>query len=296
MIDLLTPEILNAFAAISVVGLLASLLTLGSPLILGALGGLCSERSGVINIGLEGMMLSAACATAFVGQASGNPWLGLFAGLSAATATSLLHWLLTQVYSIDHIVSGMGINAVAVGATSLISKTFTELSGREMARFPIQPYWVIAWLAAAAVTWYLRSTSGGLRILAVGNDPEKSRQVGIRPKRIRLQGLLGTGLFTGLAGALIATNAGSFSDNMTAGRGYIALAALILGGWRAWPSLAAALLFGLFESLQLQLQGQSILGQTVPSEFWYSLPYLVTLAALAGMSGRNRAPSGLGQP
>lgn len=289
-------ELTNTLAAISVVGLLASLLTLSSPLILAALGGLCSERTGVINIGLEGMMLAAACASAFVGQASGNAALGLAGGLAAALIFSVLHWLLTQVYAIDHIVSGMGINAFAVGATSLISKTFTELGAKEMARFPIQPYWALAWIGAAGLAWYLRSTRGGLRMLAVGNDPEKSRQVGIRPKRIRFQGLLGTGVLTGLAGALIASNAGSFSDNMTAGRGYIALAALILGGWRPWPSLTAALLFGLFEALQLQLQGESFLGQTIPSEFWYALPYLVTLAALAGMSGRNRAPAGLGQP
>jgi len=133
-------------------------------------------------------------------------------------------------------------------------------------------------------------------LFAVGNDPDKSRQMGIQPRKVRIQALLGTGILTGLAGALIVTNAGSFSDGMTSGRGYIALAALILGGWRPWPTLIAAVLFGLFDSLQLQLQGQPMFGQAIPGEFWQALPYIVTLIALAGAAGRSRAPAGLGKP
>ena len=120
--------------------------------------------------------------------------------------------------------------------------------------------------------------------------------MGLRPAHIRYMALVWTGLFCGFAGALLASNAGSFVDNMTSGRGYIALAALILGGWRPIPALGACLMFGFFDALQLQLQGQPLFGQTLPPELYQSLPDLVTLLALAGFFGKNRAPSGLGKP
>lgn len=287
---------LGSVSGISLVTLLLSTLAYSTPLILCALGGLFSERSGVINIGLEGKMLGAACATAFIGAASENPLFGLAAGIAVAIALSFLHWLLTQIYQIDHIISGMGINAIALGATSLISKTFVELGGKDAAVFPKEIYYLAAWVTAAAIWYLLKATRPGLRLFAVGNDPDKSRQMGLKPLKIRFQSLAMTGVLTGLAGALIATNAGKFSDEMTSGRGYIALAALILGGWKPWPTLFAALAFGFFGSLQLQLQGRDIAGLQLPGEFWQALPYLITLIALAGMLGKNRAPAGLGQP
>lgn len=288
--------ILLGLASVQGLTLLTSALTLSSPLILAALGGLCSERSGVVNIGLEGKMLGAACAAGIVGQLSGNPVLAVLAGIGVGTALSLLHALLTQTFRMDHIISGMGINALAVGGTSLIAKTLSnQLSGR-MASFPIFIYWVAAWTAVVGIWWYLKSTRGGLRLNAVGNDPDKARQMGVNPVHVRLFALLWTGIFCGLGGTLIVTNAGSFSDEMTAGRGYIALAALILGGWRPLPTLLACLAFGFFEAINLQMQGQSFFGQTIPREFWQSLPYLVTLVALAGFLGKNKPPSGLGRP
>ncbi|HXH59986.1 MAG TPA: hypothetical protein VNI20_01365, partial [Fimbriimonadaceae bacterium] len=151
----------------------------------------------------------------------------------------------------------------------------------------------------AAVVWlafYLRHTRGGLRLFAVGNDPEKSRQMGLNPVRIRYVALIGTGVLAGLSGTLILSNAQSFTDGITAGRGFIALAALILGGWKPWPTLGACLLFGLFSALQLQLQGSVVFGFVIPSEAWAALPYLVTIVALAGFLGRSKAPSGLGIP
>lgn len=289
-------QILNLFAANDsnvIITLLLSTLAYSSPLILGALAGLFSERSGVINIGLEGKMLAAACATAFIGQASGSPAIGLAAGIITASLLALLHWVLTQVYQIDHIISGMGINALALGGTSLIAKTYLTIADKDMPTFPVWFYYGAAWVAATLVWFFLKSTKPGLHLFAVGNDPDKSRQMGLKPLKIRFHALLTTGLLTGLAGALIATNAGKFSEDMTSGRGYIALAALILGGWKPWPTLAAAVAFGFFGSLQLLLQGQNA---SIPGEFWQSLPYLITLVALAGMVGKNRAPAGLGQP
>ena len=276
--------------------LLVNTVTLSAPLVLAALGGLCCERSGVINIALEGKMLTAACVTAIVGVATGSAMFGLAAGTGAAMALSLLHAILTQAYGMDHIISGMAINALAIGGTNYLSKSLSDLSQRKAPTFPVQFYWVLALVATVWLGLYLARTSGGLRLLAVGNDPDKSRQMGLDPTRVRYLALLATGLLAGLSGALVLSNAQSFSDNMTSGRGYIALAALILGGWRPWPALAACVLFGLFSAVELQLQGTSVLGAHLPPEAWKALPYLVTIVALAGFLGRNRPPAGLGKP
>jgi simple sugar transport system permease protein len=171
-----------------------------------------------------------------------------------------------------------------------------EVSSEKVPVFPNPLYWTLALLSATAISVYLARTRGGLRLLAVGNDPDKSRQMGVDPVKVRYLALIGTGVLAGLGGVLILSNAQSFSDNMVAGRGFIALAALILGGWRPWPTLAACLLFGAFFALQLQLKGTPILGADVPTAAWTALPYAVTIIALAGFLGRSKAPSGLGKP
>jgi simple sugar transport system permease protein len=250
----------------------------------------------VINIALEGVMLTAACITAIVGVATGSAVIGLAAGIGAGIVISLLHALFTQAFSIDHIVSGMAINALAIGGTNFMTKALSEHSQE---RVPVYPNWAYYTLALAATFWigfYLKHTRGGLHLLAVGNDPDKSRQMGLDPIKVRYLALVGSGVLAGLAGVLIVSNAQSFSDQMTAGRGFIALAALILGGWRPWPALGACLLFGLFSALQLQMQGTRIMGADIPYDAWKALPYLVTIIALAGFLGRNRAPAGLGKP
>ncbi|MCH7904566.1 MAG: ABC transporter permease [Armatimonadetes bacterium] len=278
-----------------IVVLLVSTITLSAPLVLAALGGLFSERSGVINIALEGTMLTSACITALVGVQTGSAALGLGAGVGSAVLMSLLHALLTQAYNIDHIVSGMGINALALGGTSFLSKTLPELSEKTTA-FSVNVYWWIAILAVPLIAAYLRKTRGGNHLTAVGNDPNKSRQMGLDPVKIRYLALIATGVLAGLGGALLVSNAGSFTDHMTAGKGYIALAALILGGWKPWRTLGACVLFGAFAALQILLQGEAIFGANLPAEFWNALPYLVTVVALAGFLGRNKAPAGLGKP
>ncbi len=151
-------------------------------------------------------------------------------------------------------------------------------------------------LSALFVAWYLKFGRGGLRLLAVGNDPDKSRQMGLSPVKIRYAALGATGILAGLSGALIVSNPESFTTEMTAGRGYIALAALILGGWKPWRTLGACVLFGAFEAIQLYLQGTNILGADLPTEVWTALPYVVTIIALAGFLGQNKAPAGLGKP
>ncbi|MGV3615949.1 MAG: ABC transporter permease [Fimbriimonas sp.] len=271
-------------------------LALSTPLIFAALGGYTSERAGVINIGLEGMMLAAACAAAVLGYQFG-PVAGLAGAVVAGTAMSLLHWLATQVYRIDHVISAMAINCLAAGGTNFVFQKFAEKhTGGKAPALPIEFYYGIALLLPFLVALYVRHTRGGLRLLAVGSDPDKARLMGVAPVRVRLFGLLATGILTGLGGAMLVTYTGVFTDNMTAGRGYIALAALILGGWRPVPALAACIAFGFFSALRLQLEGTAPLGIELPSEAWASLPYIVTVIALAGFLGKPRTPAGLGKP
>lgn len=276
--------------------LLLSTATLSAPLVLAAMGGFTSERGGVINIALEGNMLMAAAATALVGLATHNPWLGLVSGVAAATVLSLLHWLVTQSFRVDHVVSGMAINAIALGGTNFLDRAFAnpEHSG-EIPKFPLEAYYVLAVFAPLALWFVARRTRSGLRLLAVGSDPAKARQMGVAPVRVRLYGLLATGMFCGLAGAMLVTNAGRFTDGMTSGRGFIALAALILGGWRPIPAALGCIGFGFATALQLHMQGTELAGARIPSEVWQVLPYVVTIIALAGALGKSRAPAGLGK-
>lgn len=277
--------------------LVASTVTLSVPLVLAAMGGLTSERSGVMNIGLEGAMLASACFVAYFGALSNNMFIGLFAGVCAGVSLMLLHALLTQAFKIDHIISGMAINALSLGGTSFINKALiTPNTSLKLHPFPVEMYWVVALISVGWLMFYLAKTKGGLHLLAVGNDPDKSRQMGLNPVKVRYLALFATGVLCALSGALIASNAGSFTDGMTAGRGFIALAALIIGGWKPLKTLLACVGFGLIEAVQLHLQGTNLGGANVPTEFWVALPYLVTLVALAGLLGRNRAPAGLGKP
>jgi simple sugar transport system permease protein len=267
-------------------------LGLATPLVFAVLGGYFSERSGVINIGLEGMMLSSACATALVGVHHG-PLAGLAAGILVATLLSLLHWVATQIYRIDHVISGMAVNAIAAGATNFANGKFA--TGSSTATFSEVPFQIGALGIAVAVALMAVKTRFGLRLTAVGADPGKARLAGIDPPLTRLWALLATGILTGLAGSYLVTETGVFTDNMTAGKGYIALAALILAGWRPLPSVAAALAFGLMSGISLKLQGQSIGPVNLPEQFWTAAPYIITVIALAGFGARQRTPAGLGK-
>lgn len=276
--------------------LLLSTVTLSAPLILAAMGGFTSERGGVINIALEGKMLMAAAATALVGLGTGSALFGLLAGVGAAIVMSWLHWLITQVYRIDHVVSGMAINAIALGGTNFLDKAFTDPGhSGEIPKFPLEAYYVLAVLVPIGLWIAARRTRVGLHLLAVGSDPDKARQMGVAPMKVRLFGLSLTGVLCGLAGAMLVTNAGRFTDGMTSGRGFIALAALILGGWRPVPAALACIGFGFATALQLQMQGTELAGARIPSELWQVLPYVVTVIALAGALGKSRAPAGLGK-
>lgn len=276
--------------------LAASTVTLSAPLILASLGGWFSERSGVINIALEGKMLTSACLTALVGLATNNPYLGLLAGIGGAILMAWLHWLLTHSYRMDHVVSGMAINALAFGATNFLDKRFADPTrNTHMPLLPVSAFYVAAFVLPALIWLYSKNTRGGLRLMAAGSDPAKAETMGVQPARVRFGSLAVCGVLCGLSGALIVTNARWFTDGMTAGRGFIALAALILGGWRPIPAALAGLAFGFFDAVQVQVQGTKLWGVQPPPEFWACLPYLITVVALAGLLGRSRAPAGLGK-
>ncbi len=268
---------------------------MAAPLVLAAMGGLLSERSGVMNIALEGKMLMAACTLALVGASTGNAVLALFSAIGVATLMSLGHYLLTQTYKIDHVVSGMALNALALGGAKFLSDKFGDPT-KSVAFLPIEVYIGSALLLPVILGLWLAKTRAGLRLLAVGNSPEKCRQIGLNPLVVRFGALIGTGLCCGLSGAMIVTNAGQFGEYVTAGKGFIALAALILGGWRPIPTLIAAIGFGLIQAVQLQLQGVKLGAAEIPSEVWNGLPYLATLVALIVLGSKSRAPAGMGQP
>lgn len=276
--------------------LLINVLALGLPLALAALGGLISERSGIMNIALEGKLLGAACATSLVAANTGSPVLGLASGLFTAIVLSLgLVWL-TQSLRLDHVVAGMAINLISIGGTNFAAKALVDQNKLSNApTLPLPLYYGLGGLAALLVIVGFAKTRPGLHLLAVGEDPDKSRQMGLDPLRVRVGALLLTGLLCGLGGALILTNAGGFTDGMTAGRGFIALAAVILAGWRPGPAVAVAIGFGAIEALRIQVQGAPVLGMEVPPQLWSSLPYLATLVALTGLVSKSRPPAGLGR-
>jgi simple sugar transport system permease protein len=270
-------------------------LILAAPLILAVLGGYAGERSGVINIGLEGMMLGA-CAAAAIGAVAWGPTAGVGLAVVAAIGLSLVHWAATQIYGIDHVVSGMAVNALGLGGSGYLAQALLppeKSSGI--------PHWPVEWFVGIALAltgltaWFARNTAAGLRLRAVGSDPEKARLAGLDPPRIRFGAQLFAGVACGLAGAMLVARAEAFTTNMTDGRGYIALAALILGGWRPIPAVLAALLFGLAGVTRLLLEGRPVFGVDLPSQAWGALPYLVTLLALGVFAARTRAPAGLGK-
>lgn len=242
-------------------------------------------------------MLMACAVTALVAIATGNALFGMAVGIASSVLLSAAHWLITQAYQVDHIVSGMAINAFAVGATNFLDKKFSDPNAASgVPQIPTWIYYIFALGLPLAVAWYSARTRGGLRLRAVGSDPDKARIMGLNPPVIRLKSLLWTGVFCGLSGALIVSNAKFFTDGMTAGRGFIALAALIIGGWRPIPAMIACIFFGFLQALQIQMQGSPVLGVEIHREVWMCLPYAATIIALAGFLGKMRPPAGLGKP
>ena len=277
--------------------LLALTLVKAAPLIFAALGGVLSERSGVVNIGLEGILIAGAFSSVAVSGATGNPLLGVLAGIVAGAAVAALLAFAATKLAVDQIVAGTGINiaALAAAAFGLVLLYGHPGASREVPALGETGQWVLVAVAVAAaltLQWFLGRTPLGLRIRACGEDPSVAESAGIDALRLRFWAVTAGGAIASLGGVFLAlAELDLYSDGMTAGRGFIALAAVIFGRWTPLGATGAALCFGFFAELQYSLQRAGI-----PSELMQALPYLAALIALAGFAGRARAPASDGVP
>ena len=279
------------------VAFLLSALRLATPLLLAAMGGLYSERAGVINIALEALLLAGAFTAATVTHFSGNPWLGLLAAVIAGVGVALVHGVACIRFRADQVVSGTALNIVFLGLPQLLAGAFFASTGAtpqlpQSQLLPLPPM-VIAFVLVP-VTWYvLDRTRFGLRLRAVGENPEAADTAGVDVGRVRYLGVMLSGALAAIGGAYLSIGQASlFTRNMSAGRGFIALAALIFGNWRPVPTMLACLLFGAADALSIQMQGVS----KVPVQFVQMIPYVLTLVVLAGFIGKSRPPRALGVP
>ncbi|NOZ33607.1 MAG: ABC transporter permease [Alphaproteobacteria bacterium] len=309
--------------------LLDSSVRLAVPLLLAGLAGLYSERAGVVDIGLEGKMLGAAFAAAAAAAVTGSAWIGLLAAIGVSTAMSMIHALASINMRGNQIISGVALNFLALGTTIVLGDAWFKRGGitptlsldqrfgpielpfvAEAANVPIigelyvqlisghNILVYVAFLAVPVTAWVLFKTRFGLRLRACGENPTALDTAGISVYFLRYKALVVTGVLCGLAGAYLSIGQGAnFTDNMTAGRGFIALAALIFAKWRPWGLLNTCLLFGFLASLQIRLQGLELpgIGQ-VPVQAIQALPYILTVVLLAGLVGRAIPPKAIGQP
>jgi len=278
--------------------ILSSTVRFATPFLLAALGGLFSERSGVINIALEGLMLAGAFTSATVTYYVGNPWIGLLAGIAAGLLVALVHAVACIHFDADQVVTGTAINILMLGVPTLISQALFETTGStppipRTNLIPRMPIFIAFGLVP--VIWYvLYRTRFGLRLRASGENPEAADTAGVSVVRIRYAGVLLSGVLAAIGGAYLSIGQSSlFTRNMTAGRGFIALAALIFGKWRPVQTMLACLLFGFAEAAAIQMQGVI---PNVRVEYIQIIPYILTMVVLAGFIGASRAPKALGQP
>ena len=316
-------------AATELVSIAAATLRLAVPLVLAALGGLFSERSGIIDIGLEGKMLGSAFAAAAMAAATGSAWAGLGAGIGIAVLLALLHAFAAVTQRGDQVVTGLALNILVAGLAPVFAAAWFHLDGTTPALATSARFGALALPGAAAIApaplleaIYSRVLSGhngivylavlavpitalvlgrtrfGLRLRAVGESPDAVATAGISVARLRYRALIITGVLCGLAGAYLSIAAGAgFTRNMTAGRGYLALAALIFGRWRPVPTALACLLFAFADAAQARLQGVALpLLGVVPVELVSAIPYVLTVLLLTGFVGISRAPRALGLP
>jgi ABC-type uncharacterized transport system permease subunit len=279
--------------------LFTSAIRLSTPLIFAAMGGLLSERAGVINIALEGIMLVGAFGAAVGAFYTHSPWIGALAGMGSGMLLAAGYGLFAIRWRANQIVAGTGINMLAFGITPFLCKTFFDVTGSTPAiplgeRFQTAPLW-LCWVAVAGCYVLMRSTRAGLRLSFAGEKPEALHAAGLSVNRVRWLAVLASGALAGLGGASLSICLASFfSRNMTAGRGFIALAALIFGKWKPIPAALACLLFGLAEAAQIRLQGATLGGFAIPVQLIQMLPYFLTILVLAGFVGRARMPAALG--
>jgi ABC-type uncharacterized transport system permease subunit len=278
-----------------------SMLRVSTPLIFAAMGGFFSERAGVINIALEGFLLVGAFAAASAAHFAQDPWIGLLAGATLSALFALVYAVIVLEFKANQIVAGVAMNLFAMGLTPLVCNILFHSTGASPslpleARFKFAPL-ILAAAGTVVIYFWSQHTVSGLWHQMAGEKPLALRNAGVGVKKIRYAFLAASGAMAGLGGACLSIFLSSaFSRNMSAGRGYIALAALILGRWKPIPTALACLLFAFAESLQIHLQSVEITpGIVVPTQWIYMIPYLLTLIALAGLFGASKAPSALGK-
>ena len=307
--------------AATIVQVLESTLRLATPLLFACLAGLISERAGVFDIGLEGKMLVAAFVAAAIAYVSGNVWIGIMAAVAVSVAIALVHGLAAITFRGNQLISGVAINFLAAGITVVIAQNWFRQGGRtpslsgdarmhpielpfakELADVPVlgPAYNVIsghailvyvALLSVPAVWYLLFRTRFGLRLRAVGENPAAVDTAGISVVGLRYGAVALCGVLCGLAGAYLSTGlSAGFVKDMTAGRGFIALAAMIFAKWRPWQALGAVLLFGLLEALANRFQNIDIFGFVLPVQAMQALPYVLTVVILAGFVGKAIPP------
>jgi ABC-type uncharacterized transport system permease subunit len=296
------------------VSILESTIRLGTPLILAALGGLMSERAGIVDLGIEGKLLAAAFAAASAAAITGSAWIGLAAGMLAAMLCAALHGLAAITYGGSQLVSGMALNILVAGLTPTLASAWFHLGartpllagdqrfaplavpGRVIGGHNLLVYLTVLLVPLAALLLY--RTRFGLRLRAVGENPEAVEAAGISVARLRYRALLLGGALCGIGGAYLSlAQTGGFVRDMSAGKGYVALAALIAGRWRPLPACGACLLFALADALQLRLQGAVLPGiGALPVQAVQALPYIVTVLLLATLAGKSGEPRALGIP
>ena len=313
----------------ALIAVLDSTLRLSAPLLLACLAGLYSERSGVFDIGLEGKMLGAAFAAGATAAVTGSPWLGVLAALGASLALAAIHGFACITARGNQIVSGVAINFLALGLTAVLGHAWFSQGGKTpplpssarlgplelpltetLAGVPVLgPLWAdlisghnilvyVAFLAAPFTWWALWRTRFGLRLRAVGENPAAVDTAGISVTRLRYGAVLCCGLLCGLSGAYLAiAQSAGFIPNMSAGKGFIALAALIFAKWRPFQAMAACLLFGFLDAAAIRLQGADLpLIGPAPVQLIQAAPYILTVVLLAGFIGAATPPRAGGVP
>ena len=308
--------------------ILDSTIRLSTPLLLACLAGLFSERAGIFDIGLEGKMLIAAFFSAAVAFVTGSAWLGLLAGVAASMSLAILHGVASITFRGDQLISGVAINFLAAGLTVLIAQSWFSQGGRTPAligdaRFEpitlplaetlsavpiigqiyaevVSGHTILVYLALLCVPaawWILFRTRFGLRLRAVGENPAAVDTAGVSVIGLRFAAVAICGVLCGIAGAYLATALqADFVKDMTAGRGFIALAALIFAKWRPWHALYATLLFGFLQAVALRYQNIELGGFIVPVQLMDALPYILTVIILAGFVGKAIPPRAGGIP
>ena len=301
MSDLITPTFLLI--------LLFSTIRTATPLIFAALGGMFSERAGVINIALEGLMLAGAFTAAVVTYELQNPYIGFLCGVISGGVLALVYAIAVIKFEADQVVTGFAVSLLMIGLPSVISAAIYDSAGstEQIAKEFLLPeignrlnVASILAFALVPVCWYvLYKTPFGLRIRAAGENPAAADAAGVNVIRLRYVAVVLSGVLAAAGGAYLSIGQSSlFTKAMTAGRGYIALAALILAKWKPVPVLFACLFFGFTEALSIQMQGVIKLpsGEDIPVQFIQMIPYILTIIVLAGFIGTSRAPKALGVP